>query len=304
MVATTADTTTARRERRAGQRTIWAILCAASLAYAAFHVWFATFGTIADSWRNAIHVGGALALFLALRGFEDGRRLAPWIVLAAICAAIPVYAVVMEQALYARNDRMVPLDMWVATGTLLLVLWAAGIAGGWVLTGLGLLAAAYALWLGPYFPGSWGFRGISEYTFTYRMLLGGEGYFGFLASISSTYVYLFVLLGVVLLAAGSGNFLVQASLRLGSRLPGGPAQAAVIGSAAMGSVSGTSIGNVMATGSVTIPMMIRAGYRPPFAAGVEAAASNIGQIAPPVMGAGAFILAAWTQTPYATVAAL
>ena len=304
MVATTADTTTARRERRAGQRTIWAILCAASLAYAAFHVWFATFGTIADSWRNAIHVGGALALFLALRGFEDGRRLAPWIVLAAICAAIPVYAVVMEQALYARNDRMVPLDMWVATGTLLLVLWAAGIAGGWVLTGLGLLAAAYALWLGPYFPGSWGFRGISEYTFTYRMLWGGEGYFGFLASISSTYVYLFVLLGVVLLAAGSGNFLVQASLRLGSRLPGGPAQAAVIGSAAMGSVSGTSIGNVMATGSVTIPMMIRAGYRPPFAAGVEAAASNIGQIAPPVMGAGAFILAAWTQTPYATVAAL
>jgi TRAP transporter 4TM/12TM fusion protein len=304
MDAVTAKTTTARQERRAGQRTIWAILCAASLAYAAFHVWFATFGTIADSWRNAIHVGGALVLFLALRGFEDGRRLAPWIVLAAICAAIPVYAVIMEQALYARNDQMVPSDMWVATGILLLVLWAAGIAGGWVLTGLGLLAAAYALWLGPYFPGSWGFRGISEYTFTYRMLWGGEGYFGFLASISSTYVYLFVLLGVVLLAAGSGNFLVQASLRLGARLPGGPAQAAVIGSAAMGSVSGTSIGNVMATGSVTIPMMIRAGYRPSFAAGVEAAASNIGQIAPPVMGAGAFILAAWTQTPYATVAAL
>lgn len=146
--------------------------------------------------------------------------------------------------------------------------------------------------------------GITLYTFTYRMIWGGEGYFGFLATISATFVYLFVLLGVTLLAAGSGNFLVQASLRIGARLPGGPAQAAVVGSAAMGSVSGTSLGNVMATGSVTIPMMIRAGYSRPFAAGVEASASNIGQIAPPVMGAGAFILAAWTQTPYTTVALL
>ncbi|MGP1357197.1 TRAP transporter permease [Roseicyclus sp.] len=280
------------------------VITGAALAYAGFHLWFATFGTIADSWRNAIHVGGALALFFALRGQEEGRRIAPWLMAAAVCAAIPVYAVVMEQALYARNDQMIPLDMWVSAAILLFVLWAAGLSGGWVLTGMGLLAAAYALWLGPFLPDGWGFRGLSLYTFTYRMLWGGEGYFGFLASISATYVYLFVLLGVVLLAAGSGNFLVQASLRLGARLPGGPAQAAVLGSAAMGSVSGTSIGNVMATGSVTIPMMIRAGYRRPFAAGVEAAASNIGQIAPPVMGAGAFILAAWTQTPYATVAAL
>lgn len=290
--------------RPPGRAIAHAVVATAAVAYAGFHLWFATFGTISDSWRNAIHVGGALALFLALRGLEDGRRATPWLVLAALCAAIPLYAVVMEQALHARNDRMIPADMWVSGAILLAVLWTAGVAGGKVLTGLGLVAAAYAVWLGPYLPGGWGFRGVSLYTFTYRMLWGGEGYFGFLATISATYVYLFVLLGVTLLAAGSGNFLVQASLRFGSRLPGGPAQAAVLGSAAMGSVSGTSIGNVMATGSVTIPMMIRAGYRRPFAAGVEASASNIGQVAPPIMGAGAFILAAWTQTPYATVALL
>lgn len=283
---------------------VFAIVAAAASGFAAFHLWFATFGSIADSWRNAIHVGGALALFFALRGLEGGPRARLWLAVALLCAAIPVYSVVMEQALYARNDRMIPLDTWVACGILALVLWAAGLAGGWVLTVLGALATAYALWLGPYLPGGWGFRGISLYTFTYRMLWGGEGYFGFLASISATYVYLFVLLGVTLLAAGSGSFLVQTSLRFGARLPGGPAQAAVLGSAAMGSVSGTSIGNVMATGSVTIPMMIRSGYSRPFAAGVEASASNIGQIAPPVMGAGAFILAAWTQTPYTTVALL
>lgn len=280
------------------------IVAAAACCYAAFHLWFATFGSISDSWRNGVHVGGALALFFALRGLEGGPRARLWLALALICAAIPVYVVVMEQALYARNDRMIPLDMWVAGGVLAVVLFAAGVAGGWVLTLLGAIATAYALWLGPHLPGAWGFRGIDLYTFTYRMIWGGEGYFGFLATISATYVYLFVLLGVTLLAAGSGNFLVQASLRFGARLPGGPAQAAVLGSAAMGSVSGTSLGNVMATGSVTIPMMIRAGYSRPFAAGVEASASNIGQIAPPVMGAGAFILAAWTQTPYTTVALL
>lgn len=283
---------------------LYLVVAAAACAYAVFHLWFATFGSIADSWRNGIHVGGGLALFFALRGLDGGPRARLWLALALICVAIPVYMIVMEQALYARNDRMIPLDMWVACAILAIVVFAAGIAGGWVLTVLGALATAYALWLGPFLPGGWGFRGITLYTFTYRMIWGGEGYFGFLATISATYVYLFVLLGVTLLAAGSGNFLVQSSLRFGAKLPGGPAQAAVLGSAAMGSVSGTSLGNVMATGSVTIPMMIRAGYSRPFAAGVEASASNIGQIAPPVMGAGAFILAAWTQTPYTTVALL
>ena len=188
-----ATSTTARPDGRAVPATV---IAAAAVAYAVFHLWFATFGTVADSWRNAIHVGGALALFFALRGQETGRKLAPWLIVAALCAIIPVYTVVMEQALYARNDRMIPSDMWISGVTLLVVLWAAGLAGGWVLTGLGLMAAAYALWLGPFLPGGWGFRGISVCTFTYRMLWGGEGYFGFLASISATYVYLFVLLVV------------------------------------------------------------------------------------------------------------
>lgn len=278
----------------------------AATAYGLFHLYYATIATISESWRNSIHVGGAMAfLFVfAARTTENRFLRTIFYALAIFSAAVPLYVVGMEDSLFERGDTMISSDLWVAGGTVALVLFAVGVGGGWILTMLGGICVAYALWLGALLPGSLGFRGISYYTFAYRMLWGGEGYFGFLASISATFVYLFILFGVSLLAAGSGRFLVQLSLRIGGKLPGGPAQAAVVGSAMMGSVTGTSIGNVMATGSVTIPMMKRAGYRPPFAAGVEASASNIGQIAPPVMGAGAFILAAWTQTPYATVVLL
>lgn len=278
----------------------------AATAYGLFHLYYATIATISESWRNSIHVGCAMAFLFVFAARSTENRLLRTILyaLAIFSAAVPLYVVGMEEALFARGDTMISSDLWVAGGTVALVLFAVGVGGGWILTMLGGICVAYALWLGALLPGSLGFRGISYYTFAYRMLWGGEGYFGFLASISATFVYLFILFGVSLLAAGSGRFLVQLSMRIGGKLPGGPAQAAVVGSAMMGSVTGTSIGNVMATGSVTIPMMKRAGYRPPFAAGVEASASNIGQIAPPVMGAGAFILAAWTQTPYATVVLL
>lgn len=293
-----------RSEPQTGRmRAAGLVLALAATAWGVFHLYFATLGTISESWRNAVHVGGAMAFVFAFAGLSARGRAARLALLALAIASLvlPAWVIGMEEALFRRGDRMIVPDMWVAGGALALVLLAAGLAGGWLLTILGALCVAYALWLGALLPGALGFRGVSWYTLAYRMLWGGEGYLGFLSSISATFVYLFILFGTALLAAGSGRFLVAVSLRLGARLPGGPAQAAVVGSAAMGSVTGTSIGNVMATGSVTIPMMKRAGYSPAFAGGVEASASNIGQVAPPVMGAGAFILAAWTQTPYATV---
>lgn len=293
-----------RSEPQTGRmRAAWLVLAVAASAWGVFHLYFATLGTISESWRNAVHVGGAMAFVFAFAGLSARGCTARLALLALAIASLvlPAYVIGMEEALFRRGDRMIATDMWVAGGALALVLLAAGLAGGWLLTILGAICVAYALWLGALLPGALGFRGVSWHTLAYRMLWGGEGYLGFLSSISATFVYLFILFGTALLAAGSGRFLVAVSLRLGARLPGGPAQAAVVGSAAMGSVTGTSIGNVMATGSVTIPMMKRAGYSPAFAGGVEASASNIGQVAPPVMGAGAFILAAWTQTPYSTV---
>lgn len=276
-----------------------------ALLWGAFHLWFSTLDTITESWRNAVHLGGALTfVFAGAAARSPGPLRILWGAAALLSLGLPAYVIGFEEALFSRGDIMSVPDVWVAGGALFLVLVAAALAGGWVLTVMGGLLVLYALFLGAVLPGAWGFRGVSWETLSYRMLWGGEGYLGFLTSISATYVYLFILFGAALLAAGAGDFLVRASLRIGSRLPGGPAQAAVIGSAMMGSVTGTSIGNVMATGSVTIPMMKRAGYKPSFAAGVEASASNIGQVAPPVMGAGAFILAAWTQTSYGTIVAV
>ncbi|MCV6575166.1 MAG: TRAP transporter fused permease subunit [Cohaesibacter sp.] len=281
-------------------------LTAMASAYGLFHLYFSTLSTLSESWRNSIHVGGALVflfIFSAMRQKKMQGRV-PLFVLALLSVSLPIYVVGMEEALFQRGDELISADLVMAALAMFLVIVAAGVSGGWVLSLLALICVFYAIYFGALLPGTLGFRGISYETFAYRMFWGGEGYFGFLSSISATFVYLFILFGSVLLAAGSGDFLMRLALAVGSRLHGGPAQAAVIASALMGSVSGTSIGNVMATGSVTIPMMKRAGYSRRFAAGVEASASNIGQIAPPVMGAGAFILSAWTQVGYGTVVAL
>lgn len=287
-------------------RVVEYVLMGAATLYALFHLYYSTLSTISESWRNSLHVGGAMMFLFAFAALRAKHKVSKAVLAALAIASIaaPFYVIGMEEALFERGDELIAADLWMAAAVLALVILAAGVAGGWVLSGLAIICVCYALYLGAILPGSLGFRGISYETFAYRILWGGEGYFGFLASISATYVYLFILFGTALLAAGSGHFLMQLSLGVGSRLPGGPAQAAVVGSALMGSVTGTSIGNVVATGSVTIPMMKRAGYSAKFAAGVEASASNIGQIAPPVMGAGAFILAAWTQAGYSTVVVL
>ncbi len=126
------------------------------------------------------------------------------------------------------------------------------------------------------------------------MYLTDEGIFGPVCTISSTYVYLFILFGAFLLKSGAGDFIIKLAQALTGRRVGGPAKIAVVSSGFMGSVSGSAV----ATGSLTIPMMKKVGYKPAIAGGVEAASSTGGQLMPPVMGAGAFIMSQWTGIPY------
>ncbi|HSG49754.1 MAG TPA: TRAP transporter fused permease subunit, partial [Longimicrobiales bacterium] len=121
--------------------------------------------------------------------------------------------------------------------------------------------------------------------------------------VSADFVYLFVLFGAVLEVAGGGALLIALADRVAGRTRGGPAKTAAVASAFMGSLSGSAVANVVTTGTFTIPLMKRAGFKPHFAAGIEAAASTGGQLMPPIMGAGAFILATWTNIPYVEVAA-
>lgn len=155
-------------------------------------------------------------------------------------------------------------------------------------------------YLGPHLPGIFTHRGISLariVEFNYFI----DGIFGTVVSVFATYVMPFLIFGAFLQKSGAGDFFINLASALAGRIAGGPALIAVGGSAIFGSISGSPVANVVATGTFTIPMMKRVGYSPEFAGAVEAAASTGGTFLPPIMGAGAFILATITETPYSKI---
>lgn len=165
-----------------------------------------------------------------------------------------------------------------------------------------ILALVYAV-TGPNLPGILAHRGYGPTRLIEHLYLSTEGIWGVPLGVSADFVFLFVLFGAVLEASGGGALLIGLADRVAGRTRGGPAKTAVVASALMGSLSGSAVANVVTTGSFTIPMMKRSGFKPHYAGAIEAAASTGGQLMPPVMGAGAFILATWTNIPYVRVAA-
>ncbi len=158
------------------------------------------------------------------------------------------------------------------------------------------------VFLGPYLPDLFAFKGVSLTRFISQMTMDTEGVYGIPLNVSATVVFLFVLFGTMLEKAGGGNYFIQLALAGLGKYRGGAAKAAVLGSALTGFVSGSSIANVVTTGTFTIPLMKKVGYPPAKAAAVEVAASTNGQLAPPVMGAAAFIIAEYVNIPYIEVA--
>jgi TRAP transporter 4TM/12TM fusion protein len=153
-------------------------------------------------------------------------------------------------------------------------------------------------YFGPYMPEFFSHKGYSlERIFT-LLYLTTEGIYGLPLGVAATFVFIFVLFGSFLQKTGGGDFFINLSYAMTGRMTGGPAKTAVLASGFMGSVSGSAIGNVVTTGSFTIPMMKKLGYKPHIAGAVEAAASTGGQLMPPIMGAGAFLMAEFTNTSY------
>ena len=157
------------------------------------------------------------------------------------------------------------------------------------------------LYFGPHLGGIFGHKGMSIERILENDFMTMAGMFGTIVNTFATYIMPFLIFGAFLEKSGGGEFFIDLSKALTGKIPGGPALIAVIASAIFGSISGSPIANVLATGAFTIPMMKKTGYRPEFAGAVEAAASTGGQFLPPIMGAGAFILASLTQTSYGTV---
>ncbi|MCJ7594617.1 MAG: TRAP transporter fused permease subunit [Desulfobacterales bacterium] len=168
---------------------------------------------------------------------------------------------------------------------------------GWALTLVASGTILYA-YFGNLVPGTFGHPGFDVGTIVSQVYCGLEGYYGMATKFMTLYVVPFIILGAFLEKTGAGDFFMKLAFALTRRTVGGPAKAAVLGSALMGSISGSAIANVSSTGVFTIPMMKKVGYRPHVAAAIEAAASTGGQIMPPIMGAVAFIMVEFTQIPY------
>ena len=198
--------------------------------------------------------------------------------------------------LRAGMPMALPSDMWAAiTGVILIVELTRRLAGLALVIIAGLFVA-YAF-LGPWLPGILQHRGYDTKRF-FTYVFTDNGILGAPIAISSTYIILFVIFAAFLQATKVGEYFVNVAFAAAGHRRGGPAKVAVFASGLMGMINGTSAGNVVATGSLTIPLMRRVGYKPQTAASIEAAASTGGQIMPPIMGAGAFIMAEITGIPY------
>ena len=212
-----------------------------------------------------------------------------------------LYLVSQHEALVRRSGNPTPIDLVGGLLALGVVLELARRTTGWGLVVVALLALAYAV-SGPYLPGFLAHRGYGFTRLMEHLYLSTEGIWGVPLGVSADFVYLFVLFGALLDMAGGGALLIGLADRATGRTRGGPAKTAALASALMGSLSGSAVANVVTTGTFTIPLMRRSGFQPFFAGAIEAAASTGGQLMPPVMGAGAFILATWTNIPYPQVA--
>lgn len=201
------------------------------------------------------------------------------------------------------------IDVWMGILTIIVVLEGARRAVGLGMTIIGAFFIAYAFagsrgelpFLADWMPGILNHRGYSLERMASQMTLGAEGIFGIPLGVAATFVFVFVLFGAFLEATGAGKFFIDLAYAATGRQRGGPAKAAVIASAGMGSISGSAIANVVTTGAFTIPLMKKLGYRPAQAGGIEAAASTGGQIMPPLMGAGAFLMSEFTRVPYVEI---
>lgn len=280
----------------------------AAFSFALFHIYCNVFASISELWLAAIHFGGFCAL-CALMANESGnlsrRSLGYWlnVTLAGLAIATSAYLILFENALYARETEYIVTDYLFSFIAIGLAIEFTRRTTGWFMPILIVLSLSYILFLGRYIGGVFSFPGLSLETVLYRSFFTTEGMFGLTAQISSTFVFMFIIFGAFLLRSGAGDFIVRLAGCLAGRYTGGAGLVAVVGSGLMGSVSGSAVANTVSTGVITIPMMRESGFSAKFSAGVVAASSTGGALMPPVMGAGAFVLASYTQISYLTIIA-
>ncbi|WP_417869779.1 TRAP transporter permease [Vibrio furnissii] len=273
------------------------------------HIWFNTFSTLPELWISATHFAG-FAMICALwypaniRWRDSKIALGVDVIIALAALACLIYIPLAEDALYARGVKFVTSDWVFAILAIVIVIEMIRRTMGWFIPMLILVCLSYVVLWGKWASGIFHFPGLSMETLLYRSFYSSEGMFGSISRISWSFVFMFILFGAFLVRSGVGDYIINVSRAAAGKVVGGPGFIAVLASGLMGSVSGSSVANTVSTGVITIPMMKKAGFPSRFAAGVEAAASTGGQLMPPVMGAGAFIMASYTQIPYVDIVAV
>lgn len=263
------------------------------------------FFTLPPQIHRPIHLAFGLALvYLLYAGTSKGNKNKIGIVnmiLALLGVLVSMYWVIDYEGLVTRTGNYTTLDMVVGGIAVVLVLEAARRVVG---IPIALIATVFLLYtyLGPYMPGFLEHRGNDIERIIGHSYYTLEGILGTPLAVSSTFIFLFVLFGAFLEKTGVGEYFNDLSLVIAGRRIGGPAKVAVFSSALQGTISGSSVANVVTSGAFTIPMMKRLGYRSEFAAAVEASSSTGGQIMPPVMGAAAFLMAEFIGVPYLEIA--
>jgi TRAP transporter 4TM/12TM fusion protein len=260
----------------------------------------------------------AVILVLAFLVFPIGRRRRAWwgwlVDGAFIAGSIYTgwYLLYNLDAIITRTGFFTQQDITAGIIATLVVLEASRRVIGVTITVVAGTFIVYAMagprgnlpWLGEFLPGILAHRGYDVNRIVAQLYLGQEGIFGLPLGVAATVVFTFVLFGAFLEATGAGKFFIDMAYAAAGRARGGPAKAAVVASGFMGSISGSAIANVVTSGAFTIPLMKKLGYKPEEAGGIEAAASTGGQIMPPIMGAGAFLMAEYTGLPYAEIVRL
>ncbi len=294
------------------------VASALAIALALFHVYAAGFGTPESHSFRSTHLAAMLVLALLLfplfrksaseplTGTTSAQTALRWIgfiidlALVAGVIAVQAYILYDVEELQAREGSLEQMDVWIGALLVGLVLEATRRTVGWTMVIITAFFVVQTLFA-DHFAGMLYGPPISFEEFIDVQFVRTDGIFGIPILVVSTYILLFIVFGAILIRSGAGQFFIDLAVALTGHRTGGPAKASVVASAFLGTVSGSATANVVTTGSFTIPMMKRLGYRGQFAAAVEACASSGGQITPPIMGAAAFIIAEFLRVGYLTV---
>ncbi len=280
------------------------VVAAIAITFSCFQLYTAIFGVLDAMIQRSIHLSFGMALVFLLYPTSKKwpkNKLHPLdLALSVLGAITPMYIIINYGELVKRAGTATTADMIVGVIGILLVLEAARRIVGLPIV---IIAGTFILYafVGPYLPGKLAHRGVDVGDLVQHLYFTTEGVFGIPLGVSSTFIFLFILFGAYLEKTGLGQYFMDLANSIAGRASGGPAKVAVLSSGLMGTVSGSSVANVVGTGSFTIPMMKRLGYSPEFAGAVEATASTGGQLMPPIMGAAAFLMAEMTNIPYVRI---